>query len=154
MSFTEIHKSFETVFASTPWFGAGVLEKLQNYPDEVANQVYGPHDHSIGKYLRHMLVWRNYAIRKLAGDPDYKIALGSAEDFPPGEEGLSELLEQLKTNQVALLAAIAAQDADRYHQPLDAKSAYTVAELLHGVLHHDIYHLGQIGLLLRLMEPA
>lgn len=154
MSFKDISIALDQVFAGSPWFGTGVLKKLESLPAGIANQEYGPHGHSVGKYLRHMLVWRRYAIRKLQGDTDYRIALGSAEDFPEGEEPLAVLVEELRDSQRSLLELIQQADEALYGQHIDSKSAYTFGQLLQGIIQHDIYHLGQIALLARLMEPA
>ena len=85
--------------------------------------------------------------RRLAGE---RVELSDAEDWPPagagGEPAWAELVARLEAVNRALREAIMAFDESRLDQPPGAgpTPAY---RLMHGIIHHDLYHAGQIAAL-------
>jgi hypothetical protein len=75
---------------------------------------------------------------------------GDAADWPrltgTGEAGWRELVERLKTTQRALREAVSKLPESRLHENIPGKSHSYWYELL-GIVHHDLYHAGQISLL-------
>lgn len=131
-------------FEKGAWHGPTVKETLEGIsPANAFNRL--PNTHSIIELVAHMTVWRNYVTRKLKGDLAYKVT----DDLNfPQPKSWEEAVHDLDTSQVELLAAI------RSHAPTDlsAQVSWTTDPIsyyaiLHGVIHHDLYHIGQINLI-------
>ncbi|TXF88826.1 DinB family protein [Neolewinella aurantiaca] len=144
-------KHLNTVYASQPWYGSGVLESLNKIPEEKWHQQHG--HRTISDLIGHVIAWRNFAIARLDGRTDFGIEMNTEEDWPDCS-GLSKaiLLQQLADTQVALLATLERlTDADLdTHFP--SQYGYSRGDLALGIMQHDIYHTGQINLLAKLLS--
>jgi hypothetical protein len=151
----EIHRIMENldrVFSGAAWHGKSVMEVLEEIPPEVAFKP-SVQIHRICELVQHMTGWRRFAVKKLQGDTDYEV---SADDNwrcfeKEGSKTWSAILEDLKTSQTDLLEALKNTADDRLDDPVDTK-AYSFYTLLHGVTQHDLYHLGEIALLSRILQ--
>ena len=131
-------------FEKGAWHGPTVKETLEGLSSADAfNRL--PNTHSIIELVAHMAVWRNYVTNKLKGDLTYKVT--EAQNFPESRNW-EETLTDLERSQADLLAAIES------HAPTDLTAQVpwttdplTYYTLLHGVIHHDLYHIGQINLI-------
>lgn len=126
------------------WHGPAVKEVLENINAEQAKTRL-PGTHSIGELVAHMTAWRTFVTRKLEGDLDYKVA--DESNFPTSISW-PDALTELDVSQARLLAALTAFDASRLHEKVaNAHFEYTYYTLMHGIIHHDLYHIGQIALI-------
>jgi uncharacterized damage-inducible protein DinB len=110
--------------------------------------------HSIWELVRHMTVWANAGVRRIAGEiveptPD--------EDYPPltGRERPADWEADCRALYVAhesLAAATEALDDAALDRGLSRD--YTIYVTLHGIAQHTLYHTGQIALLKRALAPA
>jgi uncharacterized damage-inducible protein DinB len=92
----------------------------------------------------HMTAWRIFVIKKLEGDQEYKVA---EEMNFPSSNNWSEALQALDDSQAALLQALESFDNARLYEIVRHSSYnYSYYTLLHGLIHHDLYHAGQIAL--------
>jgi uncharacterized damage-inducible protein DinB len=126
------------------WHGPSVQESLKNIQQEQAfNNV--PNTHSIIQLVSHMVTWRKYVIHMLKGDAIYKV--DEASDFPMAENWM-QVLQQLAQTQQELLLAIENFPSEKLHQQVPGKTVpLTFFTLIHGIIHHDLYHTGQIMLI-------
>lgn len=154
MNFHYLHKQLKHVYSETPWYGEGAMTKLKSLPADIANENIGIIGYTVGRYLRHMLAWREYALGYLRGEDVPEIQLDSVHDWPEGAESLAELLLALDASQQEVLEALDQANPGDFDKKYHPDSPYTLGELMQGLIHHDIYHLGQIGLLIRLREEA
>ncbi|MCK5828463.1 hypothetical protein KAH43_08075 [Candidatus Bipolaricaulota bacterium] len=60
----------------------------------------------------------------------------------------------VKQGRVALLEAVRALDVNRLSEPVSARSSYSTADVLSGIIEHSAYHSGQIALLKRALLPT
>ncbi len=125
--------------------GPSVKEVLQNITQDQALRKL-PHTHSIIELVRHMTSWRIYVIKKLTGYPDYKVT--DEMNFPQNKNW-TECLLQLETSQEQLLTAIEKFPVEKLSErvPPASESSHSFYTLLHGIIHHDLYHTGQIILI-------
>jgi hypothetical protein len=61
---------------------------------------------------------------------------------------LQSTIQELKNTQQSLLEAIKKVPEEKLSDKV-LKREYSFQNMLHGILHHDLYHLGQITLLNR-----
>lgn len=144
---TEIQKIaslLKQTFEGGAWHGPAVRENLTNITEEQALRKL-PNTHSIIELVSHMVTWRNYVIKKLAGDAEYKI---SDEMNFQDNKNWNECLQQLEDSQHQLLAAFEKFPAEKLSELVPGtKEPVTYYNLIHGIIHHDLYHTGQVGLI-------
>lgn len=74
-------------------------------------------------------------------------------NFPAGGRW-EETVAHLRESQQALLEAVRIFPEERFGELVPSKTQkYTYYTLLHGIIQHDIYHLGQIAILKKLALP-
>ncbi|HEY6547191.1 MAG TPA: DinB family protein [Vicinamibacteria bacterium] len=112
--------------------------------------------HSIWEITLHVVLWDEICRRRLQGEV-IALTTGDPGDWPecplPTEEAWQATRERLRQAQVALVEAVGKISADDLagRTPGCTWTHYT---MVHGTLHHDLYHAGQIALLVRLLEAG
>ena len=126
------------------WHGPSVKQGLENISDEQAFSRL-PDTHSIIELVAHMAAWRIYVVEKLKGNAAYKVT--DELNFPQLTDW-KQAVQQLDESQAQLIAAIEKFPEEKLREKvagfIDAYSYYT---LLHSIIHHDLYHTGQIILI-------
>ena len=145
---TRIARMIEKTFDKSPWYGPSITNILSEVTPAQAGHRAGQ-SHSIIELVLHMTSWRTFVTHRLAGDEQFQVA--EDMNFPkPGE--WEKALEKLKESQEGLLAAIRSFPDSRLGDLVPASShKYTFYTLLHGIIQHDIYHIGQIQLIRKLI---
>ena len=140
------------------WMGANFSSRLEKITDKEAFIQPVKNMHSVAELLSHLTAWRKDAILKIRTGAG-KLTENQKENWPPAEElvqlgwakvksdyeqSLHELLNVLETKDDSFLE-------ETYHDT-DYKSEYTYRFLVQGLLHHDIYHLGQLGITIKYLN--
>lgn len=136
-----IVRLLEKTFDKHPWYGSSIMEVLDMDPAIATKRIGG--GHTIIELVRHMTAWRIFATKRLLNDIAFEIT--EELNFPaPGS--WEDALTNLRNSQSALVDAARNFPESRYSELVPSKTQkYTYYTLLHGILHHDIYHLGQIA---------
>ena len=143
----------ENMFSGHPWYGQTWIESLERIPVDRINfrLAKGP---SIASLLEHVVIWREYVVSKLHGDPSAHMEPG--KDWP--EEEISdtawqELVRRLVESQQELLEGLSELPASELQETVPGL-AYSWNFMLQGLIDHDAYHLGQINLLTKQVISA
>lgn len=147
----EFIRSLSEAFEGEPWYGDSVMRKLENLPYEVGYKTCIPESHSVSQIVGHLIAWKKLAIEKLKNNEEYTLEIDSEVDWPDIEVHSREEWEALKRDLVAAQCKIyellnAVEDDSFLSEKVKGKG-YDFAYLLRGVIQHDIYHIGQIGLI-------
>ena len=143
---TEVQKIINIInhtFEKNAWHGPAVKEVLANIKPEYADLRVG-NSHSVEELIRHMAAWRGYVVKKLEGDE--KFDLTDEQSFP-GAQNLNEAIQLLEQSQKNLVRALEKTPDDLLGQKVPGRP-YKFFTMLHGIIHHDLYHAGQIMLIL------
>ncbi len=135
-----IVRLLEKTFDKHPWYGPSLMDVLTIDSNSAALRV--GKGHSIIELVRHMTCWRIFAAKRLQGDDTFEVS--TAMNFP--EKGnWEEALQDLRDSQSVLVEAARNFPEDRLGELVPGKTQkHTYYALLNGIVHHDIYHLGQI----------
>lgn len=134
-------------FEGPAWYGPAIQEVLEDFDPEDADLRVGGSQSPL-ELLLHMVQWRQYAIRLLKGDH----ALVSREEmtYPRvengGEYGWTDARVRLDNSQAELVRLVERFPAERLDEEVPERD-FTWATLLHGLVNHDVYHLGQLRFL-------
>jgi uncharacterized damage-inducible protein DinB len=146
---TNIIALLKSAFEKNAWHGPSVKEAIKNITQEQAVQKLN-NTHSIIELTGHITVWRRYVIGKLTGDVNFTV---TDELNFPAETNWKTIIKDLTDSQSELLLAIEKFPEEKLydHVPL-TEYVYTYHTLLHGIIHHDIYHAGQIMVIRKLFN--
>lgn len=131
-------------FDKGAWHGPTVKESLEGLSEaDVFNRL--ANTHSIIELVGHMAAWRRYVAKKLNGDVAYKV---TEELNFPQQGDWEKTLNELQESQNELLAAIeSSAPANLMQQVPWTQEPFSYYSILHGIIHHDLYHIGQINLI-------
>ncbi|HEX9650513.1 MAG TPA: DinB family protein [Cyclobacteriaceae bacterium] len=143
--FDRLVKLTGAVYDGEPWYGPSVKSILSDLTEDHRVLRTGE-SHSINELIFHMVAWRNMIAQTLEGNNEYVVS--DEENFKPhaNKYSLKEATEALEMSQVLLLKALSTFDADKLQEKVPGKK-YSYYQLIQGIIHHDVYHAGQISLL-------
>jgi len=126
------------------WTGVDIGPLLNDVTEEQARARPIAGAHSIVELAAHMSTWMDAVAHRMAGD---ERELTTEEDWRDVTEmPWAEAIEEM-TNAISRLSdAIARLSVDDLDKKIAGRK-YTVYVMLHGVIQHNLYHAGQIGLL-------
>ena len=136
------------------WHGASLQENLEGLTAEQAAARPVAEAHSIWELVLHLTAWTGEVARRLGGVAP---AAPTEGDWPPvgavSPRAWAEAIARLRSAHEALAEAVRRYPPARWSHrvggerdaPLGTGVSY--AEMVQGLLQHDAYHGGQIGLL-------
>jgi len=157
MESREIAELVERIVAGDPWHGPSVKSVLEGVNAALAASRPPGGAHSIWELVLHMTGWAREVTARVGGRPAQEPEAG---DWSQVADAAPERWQQAQADLFeahrVLAAAIRAMDPAKLHQPvrdfrdnaLGTGLSYYLT--LHGLVHHTIYHSGQISLLKRL----
>ena len=150
----KIAEQLKEAYEGEPWYGKSATQLLAD--TTTAEAFEKPHgQHSILELVWHMVNWKRFAINRLRKDGSKSLESFEEADWLQLDHEDKTLWPQgLKLYHQAhneLVEVVQQQTDDLLQQPV-AERSYKFHALLHGVLHHDIYHLGQIAYLQKLLR--
>jgi uncharacterized damage-inducible protein DinB len=145
MNTEEIRQVLENTFAGTPWYGKALQKTLRDLPPGKSTQRING-SYNMAELVHHMLAWRNYVIQLLETRKHHEVT--EMENFPVIEvisaDEWNDLLNRFDESQDKLKKLLSAPV--ELEAPVPQKP-YSYREVLLGLVHHDIYHAGQLNLL-------
>ncbi|MFK7785901.1 MAG: DinB family protein [Crocinitomicaceae bacterium] len=141
-----------------PWIGSTYQKKLDlpNESDYFERPTEGMH--SVAEIISHLTLWRTEAILKV------KTGKGSKTDSCPenwinndelqqvGWESIKSAYDETLTELIALLEPKTNDFLAEQYFDTDFNGYYTYEWLLNGMVQHDAYHLGQIGIIVKFLN--
>jgi Protein of unknown function (DUF664) len=159
MENANIAELVERVVTGDPWHGSNVEQLLRGVSAEDAARRVVPGAHTMWELVLHMTGWAREVRARLDGHDAQEPPEG---DWPPmgpiSEERWTEAKRNLLRAHAELTQAIVAMDARSLDAPVKdfrdnalgvGLSRYLT---LHGLVHHTVYHAGQLGLLRRALD--
>ena len=151
----ELVNRLQESFDGSPWYGDSVMKKLRSIDWYSADATPLEGNKSIAQILGHMINWRVFVLKKLEGDPHFDIGLNTLADWPKieieNEKEWKVLVAELEQNQTTLVESLN-KSSEALLETIVPGRDYTYCYLIEGIVQHDSYHLGQIGLLYRMVK--
>ena len=117
-----------------------------------------PEMHSVAEMIAHMTLWRSEAILKIQTGQGSKTD-DCPENWPANEalkqKGWSAVWGQYEKSLENLVIELEKKDdrfLDELYYDTDFKGKFPYRFAIEGILHHDLYHLGQIALVMKLVK--
>jgi uncharacterized damage-inducible protein DinB len=142
----KITSLLKRTFERGAWHGPSVKEALKDINSELALKRLN-NTHSIIELVAHMTSWRRYVINRLQGNNSFVV---SDEMNFPKRNDWNNVLAELEEAQQQLLELIEKFPVYKLSELVPvSEQNYTYYTLLNGIIHHDVYHAGQIMLIRR-----
>jgi uncharacterized damage-inducible protein DinB len=141
---------FQAIYYGPNWIGDSVASVLDNLPVQIVFQKPPGKRHSITEILKHMMVWKYLLVNRLSGDNIYDV--DQEESFntsiygEAGAEAFKKLISDSDDCHRELISLLEKAKPEILQSEV-ALRKYNMQYLAHGILQHDIYHLGQLAFL-------
>ena len=140
----EIHQNLIEIYDGDAWHGPNIMSVVSKIDVSHKDARVG-NGHSIVEIVMHMVAWRKFVTERLKGNNDFDI--DDQNNFPSMSDWQKAKVE-LKKSQDALLDALGQFDPAKLSQTVPTRKN-SFQKILHGIIHHDLYHLGQISMIIK-----
>jgi hypothetical protein len=146
---TTIAAMLKSVVDGPAWHGPSVMELVETLGAEQARRKGVKDAHSIWELLLHMTAWQEYALEVLKGKD--AAPLEGAADWPalpepPRVDEWETTKRKFEGGMRELRERIIHLDDTQLRETVPGRN-FPIKVLLHGLVHHNLYHAGQIALL-------
>ena len=150
-----LKQKIEKVYSGNPWYGSSIKSILKDIDSKTAFTKAAKNVHTIAELVAHIIAWREFVINNIKGDNDFKITQKLSFDWgrinKDEKTAWRSLLKALEINQSKILSALKKLDDDFIKLPV-GRRRYNFEFLIEGGIQHDVYHLGQIALLKKMIR--
>ena len=134
-----------------PWYGDSLIKKMSTVNFNIVNKTLPNSNNSIATIIQHMINWRVFVIEKMIGNQTIDINIVSKKDWANiiinTELEWTVLIKKLSSTQNKIIEILEEQMVNTDLNNKVTGEDYSLEYLLNGIIQHDIYHAGQIGLL-------
>ncbi|HKI78340.1 MAG TPA: DinB family protein [Ignavibacteriaceae bacterium] len=152
----EIINKYDNVYKGNPWYGTSIIKILNKVDPATVFLKADKHSHSIAELLAHIIGWRENGLNNLIGKSGDKIKQKETfnwKRFNKNEKtAWKSLLRALDKNQKDIISFLRNKN-DGYLLGIVPGRKFNMEFLIDGIIQHDIYHLGQIGILNKILTP-
>lgn len=156
-----IIRRLENVNNGEPWFGRPVYAILEEVDPSVVHTKPNNSEHSLIELLYHMITWADFTLKRIEKDKINDMAAAEALDWrkidlPTGQAGPKVHTWKKGTAEFKSInkkiAALLNKKDDAFLKEIVDYRKYNYWFLLNGMIEHNIYHLGQIAYLKKLLR--
>lgn len=146
-------QQFAQIFNGSPWLDESFSKKLNNLSEKKIFTQFPNNNHSVAEVVSHIIVWRMEIIRRLDENSSKRRlteeSLDNWKDLQVLQQiGWQQLYADLSQSQQQLTKLLQDKD-DTFLDEQLGETEFNKEYFVAGILHHDLYHLGQIGLILK-----
>ena len=145
---------YTRAYKGDPWFGRSIKKILAEINAEMASEKLND-QHSILELLYHMIIWREFTISRLKPEKNKTSRYFSVNNWQKLDHNDLTLwekgLHQLEITQERLIDLLKNINEEKLTEQV-AERKYDFRYLLNGILQHDIYHLGQIAYIKKMID--
>lgn len=147
-------EQIKDAYEGQPWFGRSIKEILNEIDERIVFERPGG-QHSLLELIWHMITWKEFTINRLRRDNQTPVQYFDENDWRKLDHSDKTLwskgLQQFYQLHNELVAIILLQKDEILSKKVSEKQ-YDFRKLLNGILEHDIYHLGQIAYIKKMLQ--
>ncbi len=148
-----ITASFDNILSGQPWFGRAVYKILEEV--DPARAFIKPNNtgHSLCELLWHMITWAEFTLNRVKGDTENDLAASESLDWrvmDPKQHSWKKGIKEFQDIHKKIVQLLKKKDDNWLNEKVDYRK-YNFRFLLEGLIQHDIYHLGQIAYINKLL---
>lgn len=142
-----IVEQIKDAYEGEPWFGRSIKEILTEIDPAIVFEKPN-NQHGILDLLWHMINWKEFVLSRLRNDVEKPMSYFEENDWRELDHSDKTLwqhgLQQFAKLHNEMIEIIQLQNDELLSERVSERN-YDFRKLLHGILQHDIYHLGQIA---------
>lgn len=142
---------YQSIYNGNPWLEVTLAHTLENVSAEQAYRKINPNLNTIWEIVNHLIQWRRNILRRVQGEtvitPDHNYFVPILDS---SEAAWEQSLQSLAKSQ-GLWSACLSDFNDADFEKIDQNNNHNFYEDIHGIIQHDVYHLGQIVILKKLL---
>ncbi len=150
----DIIKQLQDLLHGPLWLDEHFDKKLSSVSAEEAFINPLPGLHSVAELLSHLNVWLRACMDRMTGIEN-SLKDNSPDDWKHNAllrtDGWEVLKEEFYDLHDELIRLIETSDDSFFEKPYPG-SAFTHQDILNGLIHHNAYHLGQMGLTIKFLK--
>lgn len=149
-----IRRNIQNTLEGTPWYGRPVYELLDEVDPASTWARPGATEHSLIELLYHMITWAGFTLKRIEGDKEQDLAAFEKMDWreiDPKTHTWQNGLKEFKEIHQKILELLQTKEDSLLKEIVDYRQ-YNFRFLLNGLIQHNIYHLGQIAYVKKLLE--
>jgi uncharacterized damage-inducible protein DinB len=149
-----IIKTFESTLNGQPWFGRGVYKILAEIDDAKADKKPNGGSHSLLDLIWHMNTWAEFALGALENRTIEQLKEIESLDWrtiDPKVHTWKKGVDQLKATHDKIMELLNGKTDDSFLGEIVPNREYNFRFLLNGLIQHNIYHLGQVAYINKLL---
>lgn len=135
------------------WFDQCFKDKIDRLSDDEAFKRPIPQVHSVAEHISHIIEWRKECLLRFNGQRTD--LMNSPDDWKDNDTlskiGWMNLKDLFYKSTLTLINALKDHD-DPYLDTKFSDTNYNFHYLIEGIIQHDLYHLGQIAITIKLMK--
>lgn len=141
-----IIQKIEEVNSGQPWFGKPVYSILKEVNTKKVYLRPNDTEHSMIELLYHMNTWAGFTLKRIEKDPDMDLVAFKKMDWRPINPDIhtwKKGMAEFRSIQKKIIKTLNKKDDSFLKEIVDFRK-YNYHFLLHGMIEHNIYHIGQI----------
>lgn len=147
-------EQIKEAYEGDPWFGRSIKAILGETDESIVFEKPNG-QHSIVELLWHMITWKEFTLSRLQNDSSKSAGYFEKNDWREldlSDKSLwKEGLQKFSKIHEELTEAVR-QQRDEILSETVSERKYNFRQLLYGILEHDIYHLGQIAYIRKMLQ--
>jgi uncharacterized damage-inducible protein DinB len=148
-----ISSSLQNILNGHPWFGRPLYEILEEVDKSKIYINPNNNSHSLIDLLYHMFTWAEFTQKRIEKEGIPDMAAFEKTDWrkiDPAIHTWQKGLASLKTSHNKIIELLQTKDDSFLEEKVDYRK-YNFRYLLNGLIQHNIYHLGQVAYLSKLL---
>jgi len=148
-----IISKLDEVLNGRPWYGKPVFKLLDEVNQDLQYVQPSPDSHSLIDLLYHMVTWAEFAQKRIQKEPITDMEAFNATDWRRIDADVHDWqkgVAALKAAHQKIIELMQIKDDAFLNEIVDYRK-YDFRHLLNGLIQHNIYHLGQIAYLNKLL---
>jgi uncharacterized damage-inducible protein DinB len=149
-----IIRNFEDTLSAQPWFGRAVYEILGEVDETKVQTKPNDTEHSLLELLWHMNTWAEFCLKQLENAPADEIKEVETRDWrgiDPKIHTWKKGMDEIKNIHEKIIAILKTKD-DSFLSEIVKERKFNFRYMLNGLIQHNIYHLGQVAYLSKLLK--
>jgi len=145
--------SFETILNGQPWFGRSVSELIDETDNKKVFKKPNGTEHSIAELLWHMNTWADFTLKRIQKNASYDLTAAEELDWriiDPKLHSWKKGVKEFKSLHASIIKELRKKEDAFLEEKVDFRK-YNFRFLLNGLVQHNIYHLGQIAYLNKML---
>ena len=149
-----IIRNLQNTLNGEPWFGRALYPILEEVDASKVHTKPNGTEHSLIELLYHMITWADFTLKRIQEDDDMDMMIFEKMDWRvinPKIHTWKKGLAEFKAIHKKIITLLEKKDDLFLKEKVDYRK-YNFRFLLNGLIQHNIYHLGQIAYIKKLLS--